>query len=1777
MGEAWEFWIDRGGTFTDIVARRPDGRLVAHKLLSDNPRAYRDAAVAGIRHLLGLAPGEPVPSTRIGSVRLGTTVATNALLERKGEPTVLVITKGFADALRIAYQNRPRIFDRRILLPELLYQRVLEADERIGAHGEVITHLDEPAITDQLKQAYADGFRSVAVVCLHGYRYPEHEQRIGIIARATGFTQVSESHRTSPLMKLVSRGDTTVVDAYLSPILQRYVTEVARELAGVRLLFMQSNGGLTDAASFRGKDSILSGPAGGIVGMARTARNAGFSRVIGFDMGGTSTDVSHYAGEFEREYETQVAGVRMRAPMLAIHTVAAGGGSVLHFDGSRYRVGPDSAGADPGPACYRRGGPLTVTDANVLLGRIQPGYFPEVFGEGSDQPLDAEATQVLFQNLSEQITAATGDRRGPEQVAAGFIEIAVANMANAIKKISVQRGYDVTEYVLNVFGGAGGQHACAVADALAMSKVLIHPLAGVLSAYGIGLADIIAMRERAVEAPLTPALAAELPTIIEPLEAEARAEVEAEGVPEARIGATHRAHLRYAGTDTALIVPVASLAEMTRAFEAEYARRFAFLMPDKPILVEAVSVEVTGAQEELDEGETTARSAKKETAPERPVSQRAGAGCSPSGAWAEVDLYARAALRPGHAVDGPAIIAEDLATTVVEPGWQAVVTARGDLLLSRVLARPARSDVGTTADPVMLEIFNNLFMSVAEQMGVRLQSTAHSVNIKERLDFSCAVFDAAGGLIANAPHMPVHLGSMGESIKMVIRRNPRIRRGDVYVLNDPYHGGTHIPDVTVVTPVFADTGDEIWFYVASRGHHAEIGGLSPGSMPAASTRVEEEGVLIDNWLLVQDGRFREAETLHLLQTAEYPSRDPGTNLADLRAQIAANEKGIAELHRMVDHFGLDVVTAYMGHVKENAASSVRRVITALHDGHYAYELDDGAVINVAVRVDPDRQTADIDFTGTSPQLKDNFNAPSSVAMAAVLYVFRTLVDDDIPLNDGCLQPLNVIIPPGTMLSPEYPAAVAAGNVETSQAVTGALYAALGVMAEGSGTMNNVTFGNERYQYYETVASGSGAGDGFDGTDVVQTKMTNSRLTDPEVLEWRFPVLLESYRIRPGSGGPGRWHGGNGGTRRLRFGEAMTVTTLTGHRRVPAFGMAGGQPGALGRHWIEHPDGSVTAMGGCDSVRVQPGDVFVIETPGGGGYGPPGPALLLVGLELAEHGDQGGLVPGRVVDHGHQLVQDQVPVLAGVEQPLRGLPELRRIAAPEPVRQRQVPFDVPSDAARRRGGVVRGQQRAPVPRVRRVQDAQVRAGVPPLEDSERERAARQGLQVAVRQQPAHEHVVQAELRRIPVRLREHADRVEHGLERLGHHGLGEPAPPACPPDPGRQHVRHRVLFRLGQHDLAGQPGEQERLHLGRAHPQRPAEVLVAPVVDDPVGAVAGGAAVGQVLGLVRGEELSGEHRPAVPAPGLPARPGGAGRGAAARRRQGPDPGPDERVVRGERLADGGVGGRVGYAQRGLQHLPRLPGVDLPERLLALGPAQLGRLPAVLEQLADPRGHPAVADHPAGVVVHHGDQRVRFLPGVAEHADDLVGVAEHVRVDVALGRRHGAEVLGPAGARHAALDHLQRGALGLGRLARGAQVGDPGQQRERRRVVLVGGVVDQALADELLHGRGAPAAAALTPPGAQQLADHELRVQRAAHRQQLPRRAQQLGEQRVRRRDSGLAPVAAAWCACGLAASAVRAHADSLSDRDMRTLCYVVMPAVISPYRGHATRESARGTG
>ncbi len=1207
MATGWDFWIDRGGTFTDIVARRPDGRLAVHKLLSENPGRYADPAVEAIRQLLEVPVGAAIPADQIRSVRLGTTIATNALLERKGEPTVLVITAGFGDSLRIAYQDRPKIFERHIVRPELLYTRVIEADERIGARGEVIRPLDEAAVERDLRAAYGDGFRSAAVVCMHAYRYPVHEQLIGAIARGIGFTQVSESHATSPLMKLVPRGDTTVVDAYLSPIIARYVGYVSSQLGDVRVQFMQSNGGLTDSRLFRGKDAILSGPAGGIVGMARTAQAAGFGKVIGFDMGGTSTDVSHFAGELERQYETQIAGVRMRSPMLRIHTVAAGGGSILHFDGSRYRVGPDSAGADPGPACYRANGPLTVTDANVMLGRIQPVYFPHVFGPEGDQPLDSAVVTAKFGSLAAEIEAATGSAPSAEQVASGFIEIAVANMANAIKKISVQRGYDVTEYVLATFGGAGGQHACAVADILGVSSVLIHPLAGVLSAVGLGLADVTAMRETAVEKPMSVDLQPTLESTCDELADAAKAELASQGVEPGQAAIARRVHLKYAGTDTALPVALGPVDNMISDFEAAYRQHFSFLMRDRTVVAEAVSVELTS-------------SSAHPTCTEQVSSadmDRASGGTSvqmyADGSWHAAPLLRRRDLQQGQHVEGPALIVEDYATTVVLPGWRANVTQRDDLLLTRVAARPSLSGARTEIDPIMLEIFNNLFMSVAEQMGVRLQATAHSVNIKERLDFSCAIFDADGGLIANAPHIPVHLGSMGESIRIVAARNfGTMRPGDVYVLNDPYHGGTHLPDVTVVTPVFGGSeGDaeelRILFFVASRGHHAEIGGITPGSMPAFSAVVEEEGVLIDNWLLVRDGVLREAETLELLRRAPHPSRNPEVNLADLRAQIAANERGAAELRRMCEHFGLDVVTAYMSHVQDNAEESVRRMLGALSDGECTYELDAGAVISVAVRVNATARSAEIDFTGTSPQMTGNFNAPSSVAMAAVLYVLRTLVADEIPLNSGCLKPVQVIIPPGCLLSPTYPAAVAAGNVETSQAITGALFKALGVMAEGSGTMNNVTIGNARHQYYETVASGSGAGPGFDGTDVVQTHMTNSRLTDPEVLEWRYPVRLDGYRIRHGSGGAGRWGGGCGGRREIRFAEPMTVTTLASHRRIAPYGMAGGEPGALGRHWVNRADGSVTELRGCDSVHVGPGDVFVIETPGGGGYGHRQPA------------------------------------------------------------------------------------------------------------------------------------------------------------------------------------------------------------------------------------------------------------------------------------------------------------------------------------------------------------------------------------------------------------------------------------------------------------------------------------------------------------------------------------------------------------------------------------------
>ena len=1212
----WQFWIDRGGTFTDLVGRRPDGQLVTHKLLSDNPEQYLDAAVAGIRHLLGLAPGEAVTPALVECVKMGTTVATNALLERKGEPTLLVTTAGFRDALRIAYQNRPRLFDRHIVLPELLYERVIEAQERMGAHGEVVQALEEEHLRERLWAAFDAGLRSVAIVFMHGYRYTAHEKTAERLAREVGFTQVSTSHGTSPMMKLVGRGDTTVVDAYLSPILRRYVEQVAAEMPGVKLFFMQSTGGLTDAHVFQGKDAILSGPAGGIVGMARTAQMAGHARVIGFDMGGTSTDVSHFSGQFEREFETQVAGVRMRAPMMSIHTVAAGGGSLLGFDGARFRVGPESAGANPGPASYRRGGPLAVTDANVMVGKLQPAQFPRVFGHAADEPLDAAVVQQKFAALAQQ----TG--RSAEDVAHGFIQIAVQQMANAIKKISVARGYDVTRYTLQCFGGAGGQHACLVADALGMERVLVHPLAGVLSAYGMGLADQNAIREQAVECRLTPEALPAISGQLQALEGSARADLDSQQVGGGAVTVHRRVHVRYEGSDAALVVPFGALQTIVAGFEAAYLQRYSFLMQGKELVVEAVSVEAVVAGDAPAEPVHALHPARQ--VPRTDTVRMFTSGADGLAAWHDCALIVRADLRPGDVVPGPAIIAEQNATTVVEPGWLATLTELDHLLLQRAVPRALQYAAGTTVDPVLLEVFNNLFMNIAEQMGLQLQNTAYSVNIKERLDFSCALFDAEGQLIANAPHMPVHLGSMGESIQTVIRDNQgRMQPGDVFVLNDPYHGGTHLPDITVITPVYLDeSGDgssaaQPAFYVGSRGHHADIGGTTPGSMPPFSTRIREEGVQINNVKLVDAGQLCEAKILALLESGEHPSRNPQQNLADLKAQIAANEKGVQELRSMVQQFSLPVVQAYMQHVQDNAEEAVRRAIThlaaRLQDGRFTLPLDNGAQICVAVRVDAASRSAEIDFTGTSAQQDhNNFNAPTAVCMAAVLYVFRCLVDDDIPLNAGCLKPLKVTIPPGSMLNPNPPAAVVAGNVETSTCITNALFGALGVMASSQPTMNNFTFGNDRYQYYETVSGGSGAGGvfddhgalvgGFDGTSVVQTHMTNSRLTDPEVLEFRFPVRLLGYALRRDSGGAGRWSGGQGGVRRVQFLEPMAASILSNGRAHPAFGMAGGQNGALGINRVRRADGSVELLEHIGQAQMAKGDVFEIHTPGGGGFG-----------------------------------------------------------------------------------------------------------------------------------------------------------------------------------------------------------------------------------------------------------------------------------------------------------------------------------------------------------------------------------------------------------------------------------------------------------------------------------------------------------------------------------------------------------------------------------------------
>jgi 5-oxoprolinase (ATP-hydrolysing) len=1209
----WQFWIDRGGTFTDIVAKKPNGELITHKLLSENPERYKDAAVQGVRELLGLKAGEPIPADRVEAVKMGTTVATNALLERKGERTLLVVTKGFRDQLRIAYQDRPKLFVRKIELPELLYEDALEVDERIDAGGEVIKSLNSIKGKNDLIAQFNRGYRSVAICLMHGYRFTQHEQVLQQIAKDIGFTQVSVSHEVSPLMKFVSRGDTTVVDAYLSPILRRYVNQVQSALGDVRLQFMQSSGGLTDAHKFQGKDAILSGPAGGIVGAAAVTQLAGFDKMIGFDMGGTSTDVAHFAGEYERAFVTEVAGVRLRAPIMQIHTVAAGGGSICTFDGSKFRVGPESAGANPGPAAYRRGGPLTVTDCNVMVGKLRPELFPAIFGVNGDQTLDVEAVKTKFAALEIEVEKATGVRKTSHEIASGFLRIAVENMANAIKHISVQRGYDVTEYTLTCFGGAGGQHACMVADSLGMKRVYIHPFAGVLSAYGMGLADVRTMKQAAVEKQLSDALLDELQPQFAQLGAAAKADVSAQGVKDEQIRVVNTVALKYDGTDTTIELPVdkplppgevdakrrvrETHSSLVIAFEQTYKQRYGFLMPNRALVIEAISSEAIGVTQSSKETPKTI--APRTTA----LTANATVDAFFANGTCNANVYYREALQPGDVIDGPAVIKEPIATTIVEPEWRATVTPLNHLVLERVKEASRSHAIGTTADPVMLEVFNNLFMAIAEQMGVTLANTSYSVNIKERLDFSCAIFDPDANLVANAPHMPVHLGSMGESVKVVLEsRRGKMKPGDAFVVNAPYGGGTHIPDVTVVMPIFLKGEHEPLFYTAARGHHADIGGITPGSMPPFSKSIEEEGVLLDNVELVREGVFLEDELTKILLSGKWPVRNVTQNIADLRAQVASCNKGAEELRKMVTHFGREVTVAYMKHVQDNAEESVRRVIHKLHDGEFGVDLDDGSHIHVKVTIDREKREATVDFTGTSAQRPSNFNAPKPVSRAVVLYVFRTLVDDDIPMNAGCLKPINIVIPEGSMLAPKYPAAVVAGNVEVSQAATNCLYGALGVLAGAYGTMTNFTFGNDVYQYYETISGGSGAGEGFDGTSVVQCHMTNSRLTDPEVLEFRYPVRVDSHTINHGTGGKGKWHGGDGADRRIRFIESMTAGVLANYRKNRPHGCEGGEPGAAARNWVERADGSREEFGHICEVQMNKDDVFVIQTPGGGGFG-----------------------------------------------------------------------------------------------------------------------------------------------------------------------------------------------------------------------------------------------------------------------------------------------------------------------------------------------------------------------------------------------------------------------------------------------------------------------------------------------------------------------------------------------------------------------------------------------
>ncbi|HEY2751470.1 hydantoinase B/oxoprolinase family protein [Phenylobacterium sp.] len=1212
MDRSWRFWIDRGGTFTDVigqVATGPDaGAETSLKLLSASP-SYSDAAVEAMRRILGAVPGEPFPADRVEAIKMGTTVATNALLERAGAKTLFVTTEGFADAVLIGDQSRPDLFALTIVRPAPLYSGVIEACERLDATGGVVRALDCEALTEKLKAAVAQGYASAAIAFLHADLNPEHERQAGDIAKAVGFQFVALSHEVSPLPRFIPRAETAIADAYLTPVLQAYVRQVESAVAGAPLFFMISSGGLVRAGAFRGRDAVVSGPAGGVVGVARTAKQAQVPAALGFDMGGTSTDVCRYAGHLERRDAAKVAGARIRSPMLDVETVAAGGGSILTFDGMRARAGPASAGADPGPACYGRGGPATVTDANLVLGRLDPRFFPSVFGPRGDQPLDPAAAHGRLADL-----AAAMGAESVEAAAEGFVAVAVEQMAQAIRRISTERGFDPREHALTAFGGAAGQVACQTAEALGVSEILAPRYASVLSAWGIGQAEITALRQTGLEVPLDAHGLSQAVSRLAMVEAAARAAMTEQGAETAAVRRTLR--LRYDGADAELSVPLSELPTAKALFEGAHQRLFGFIEPDRAILIAAVEAEATSSNIFADPGERPSAEATSVRAKERVKLFAHGVGHEAEVVWADE-------LRE---LDGPALIVRPDTQIAVAPGWRATAHPDGLIRLNRTSAPATTAIALDRPDPVTLELFNRRFMGVAEAMGAALERTAHSVNIKERLDFSCALFDADGGLVANAPHMPVHLGSMGASVRAVRDRHPVLRPGEAFALNNPYAGGTHLPDITVVMPVFMDAevspvaqakqetdppgtrrdgGDaEPSFYVAARGHHADVGGVQPGSMPPFSHTIDEEGVMLDALPIMRDGSFLETETRSALMAGRWPVRAPDTNLADLKAQIAACQAGGAAVAEMIRAHGADAVARYMTFVQQNAAAAVRRAVGKLSNGEARVPMDGGGEIFVTTTVDAEAGEATLDFTRSADQLPTNFNGPSAIVDAAALYVFRTLVDDDIPLNAGCLEPLNILTRPGSMLAPNPPAAVVAGNVETSQHVVDALYEALGVMANSLGTMSNFTFGDEERQYYETICGGSGATAHACGASAVQTHMTNSRLTDPEILERRFPVRVEAFGVRHGSGGAGANRGGDGAIRRIRFLSPMGAALLSSRRKHAPQGLAGGEAAKPGAQRLIGSDGTVTDLPGCFAVNVQAGDAIEIETPGGGGFGLP---------------------------------------------------------------------------------------------------------------------------------------------------------------------------------------------------------------------------------------------------------------------------------------------------------------------------------------------------------------------------------------------------------------------------------------------------------------------------------------------------------------------------------------------------------------------------------------------